>query len=116
MAMNALLTFPPSATYSTIRKLLFSYSELISPSKHASNSLMWRVADGSTTTRSTKNGERCPTKTIGGYWPLLAEIPNEERSERLIAHLKDPSVFGTQHPLSDLGPTIRPTTTRGHGL
>ncbi|MCF6301780.1 MAG: hypothetical protein L3J13_00995, partial [Devosiaceae bacterium] len=41
-------------------------------------------------------------KTIAAFWPLLAELPNEERSEGLFAHLQDPKVFGTENPFPTL--------------
>jgi neutral trehalase len=37
-------------------------------------------------------------KTLAGYWPLLAEIPNDEKAERIIAKLQDPKFFGAPHP------------------
>lgn len=48
------------------------------------------------------SGAQVKTKSIGTYWLLLAEIPNEERAERMIAYLKDPKVFGTEHPFPTL--------------
>jgi neutral trehalase len=48
------------------------------------------------------NGVRLPHKTIAGFWPLLAEIPNEEKAESLISHLTNPATFGTQHPFPTL--------------
>ncbi len=55
-------------------------------------------------------------KTIGGYWPLMAEIPNEERSERLIAHLRDSEVFGTEHPFPTLAADQKAYDKRGMGF
>lgn len=43
-----------------------------------------------------------PLRHLGAYWVLMAEIPNEDRAERIIAHLKDEKAFGTPHPF----PTI----------
>lgn len=45
-----------------------------------------------------KNEEQITRKTIGGFWPLLAEIPNEDRAERLIQHLREPESFGVENP------------------
>lgn len=69
------------------------------------NSQMWDAEDGFYYDLD-KSERQTRTKTIGGYWPLLAEIPNEDRAERLIAHLKDPAAFGTEHPF--------PTLSAGH--
>ena len=46
--------------------------------------------------------ERLPQKTIAGFWPLLAEIPNENKAEKLIAHLQNPDTFGADHPFPSL--------------
>ena len=65
------------------------------------NSLMWNSEDGFYYDLDPSE-KQVKTKTIGGFWPLLAEIPNEDRAERLIAHLKDPNSFGTEHPFPTL--------------
>jgi len=44
------------------------------------------------------NGNRTDLVHIGGFWTMLAEIPNDERASYLIAMLKDPKVFGTDNP------------------
>jgi len=41
-------------------------------------------------------------KTIAGFFPLLAEIPNEDKAEGLISHLSNPATFGTEHPFPTL--------------
>jgi neutral trehalase len=45
---------------------------------------------------------RLPVKTIAGYWPLLAEIPNDDKAERIIAKLQDPRFFGAPHPFPSM--------------
>jgi len=47
-----------------------------------------------------KNEKRLAVKTIAGYWPLLAEIPNDDKAERIISRLLDPAVFRRAAPLS----------------
>ena len=49
-----------------------------------------------------ENKEQLPQKTIAGFWPLLAEMPNEDRASQLIAHLNNPNTFGTEHPFPSL--------------
>ena len=49
-----------------------------------------------------ENEERLPHKTIAGFWPLLAEIPNADKADTLIAHLSNPETFGTEHPFPTL--------------
>jgi len=65
------------------------------------NSLMYNTADGFYYDIG-KNEKQIPIKTIAGYWPLLAEIPNGEKAERIIEKLSDPNFFGTPHPFPTL--------------
>jgi neutral trehalase len=46
--------------------------------------------------------QRLPVKTIAGYWPLLAEIPNDDKAERIIDKLSDPKFFGSPHPFPSM--------------
>jgi len=78
------------------------------------NTLMWNVEDGFYYDLDP-SGAQVKTKTLGGYWPLLAEIPNEDRAERLVAHLKDPDVFGTEHPFPTLAADHPDYDKRGGG-
>lgn len=45
-----------------------------------------------------ENGTLLPIKTAAGFWPLLAELPTEARSEVLIAKLADEKMFATPNP------------------
>jgi len=49
-----------------------------------------------------ENNERIKVKTVAAFWPLLAEIPNEDRAEKLVEHLQNPKVFGTENPFPTL--------------
>ena len=49
-----------------------------------------------------KNEKQIGVRTIAGFWSLLAELPNEDRSERVVAHLSNPKEFGTDHPFPTL--------------
>jgi neutral trehalase len=49
-----------------------------------------------------QNEKRIPTKMLAGYWPLLAEISNEDKAEYLVKKLQDPHVFGSPHPFPSL--------------
>lgn len=49
-----------------------------------------------------KDERRLGQKTIAGFWPLLAEIPNADRADVLISHLSNPATFGTDHPFPSL--------------
>lgn len=48
------------------------------------------------------NEEQLKVKTIGGFWSLLAELPNDAKFDLLLAHLKNPDTFGTPHPFPSL--------------
>jgi neutral trehalase len=100
MAMNALYLSALGDILND-KEASFQFKRSYFSLKTRINSLMWDSEGGFYYDLDAAE-KRIPTKTIGGYWPLLAEIPNEERAERLIAHLKDPSVFGTEHPFPTL--------------
>lgn len=55
-------------------------------------------------------------KTIGSYWLLLAEIPNEERAEKLVSKLKDPLCFGTDNPFPTLSADSPDFSKSGNGF
>jgi len=65
------------------------------------NSLMWDSEDGFYYDIDEAE-RRIPVKTLAGYWPLLAEIPNDDKAERIISKLQDPAFFGTPHPFPSL--------------
>jgi neutral trehalase len=79
------------------------------------NSLMWDNEDGFYYDID-KNEERVPIKSIGGYWPLLAEIPNDEKAERIIEKLQDPRYFGTPHPFPSLAVSEKAFDEHGRGF
>ena len=54
-----------------------------------------------------RDGQRLPLRTVGAFWTLLAAIPNEEKSERLISYLNRPDEFGVEHPFPTLSAAPR---------
>lgn len=60
-------------------------------------------------------GKRLSVRSIGAFWTLLAEIPNEDRSERFINHLNDPQEFGVEHPFPTLSTTHKAYSQQGLG-
>lgn len=100
MAMNALYLSALGDILND-KEASFQFKRSYFSLKTRINSLMWNAEDGFYYDLDGDE-KQVKTKTIGGYWPLLAEIPNEDRSERLIAHLKDPQCFGTEHPFPTL--------------
>ena len=79
------------------------------------NSLMWNGDDGIYYDLD-KNSEQVKVKTIASFWPLLAEMPNEPRSEQLIAHLSNPATFGTENPFPSLAADEPAFSERGTGF
>lgn len=83
------------------KDLSFQYKKMYFSLKTRINSLMWDNETGFYHDLD-KNEQRLPQKTIAGYWPLLAELPNADRADTLIAHLSNPKTFGTEHPFPTL--------------
>ncbi|MDR2965518.1 MAG: hypothetical protein LBU88_07060 [Treponema sp.] len=78
------------------------------------NSLMYNATDGFYYDIN-KNEKHIPIKSIQGYWPLLAEIPNGEKAERIIEKLTDPKFFGTSHPFPSLAVCEKEFDENGRG-
>ena len=49
-----------------------------------------------------KNHKQLQVKTIAAFWSLLAQLPNEEKFDRLLTHLQNANSFGTSHPFPSL--------------
>ncbi|HPX27145.1 MAG TPA: trehalase family glycosidase, partial [Treponemataceae bacterium] len=97
------------------KDLSFQYKRMYFSLKTRINNLMW---DGETGFYYDldKNSERLPQKTIAGFWPLLAEIPNEDKADALIAHLSNPDSFGTEHPFPSLSADHPKFSQSGNGF
>jgi len=79
----------------------FQYKRQYFSLKTRINSLMWNADDGFYYDIN-KAEKQVQVKTIAGFWPLLAEIPNGEKAEKIIEKLSDPNHFGTPHPFPSL--------------
>ncbi|MCL2759536.1 MAG: hypothetical protein FWD22_04930 [Treponema sp.] len=93
----------------------FQYKRQYFSLKTRINSLMYNAADGFYYDIN-KNEKQVPIKTIAGYWPLLAEIPNGEKAERIIEKLSDPKFFGTAHPFPSLSVSEKEFDEAGRGF
>ena len=62
-----------------------------------------------------KEGERIGVKTIAGFWPMLAETPNEAKFDRLKAHLRNHETFGTENPFPSLSADSPEFSEDGNG-
>lgn len=83
------------------KDLSFQYKRMYFSLKTRINSLMWDEETGFYYDLD-ENEEKIHRKTIAGFWPLLAEIPNEDKASALIAHLSNPETFGLDHPFPSL--------------
>ncbi len=83
------------------KDLSFQYKKMYFSLKTRINSLMWDNESGFYYDLD-QNEQRLSAKTIAGFWPLLAELPNADRAEILISHLNNPNTFGTDHPFPSL--------------
>lgn len=83
------------------KEISFQYKRMYFSLKTRINSLMWDSENGIYYDLD-KDGQKLSAKTLAGFWPLLAEIPNADKADILIEHLSNPKTFGTDHPF----PTI----------
>jgi neutral trehalase len=113
MAVN-MLYMSAMADILNDKEASFQYKKQYFSLKTRINSLMWDGEDGFYYDID-KNEERVPVKTIAGYWPLLAEIPNDEKAERIIEKLSDPQYFGTPHPFPSLAVSEKAFDEHGRG-
>ena len=96
------------------KEISFQYKKQYFSLKTRINSLMYNAADGFYYDIN-KNEKQVPIKTIAGFWPLLAEIPNGEKAERIIEILSDPKFFGTAHPFPSLAVSEKDFDESGRG-
>jgi len=96
------------------KEISFKYKKQYFSIKTRINSLMWNKDDGFyyDLDRSEK---QIKVKTIAAFWTLLAEIPNENKANRLIAHLKDSESFGLENPFPTLAANEPAFDLRGLG-
>lgn len=96
------------------KDMSFRYKRKYFALKTRINSLMWNEEAGIYFDLK-KNKEQVKVKTIASFWPLLAEIPNEEKLEKLIDHLKNPETFGTDNPFPSLAADEPEFSEEGEG-
>lgn len=83
------------------KDLSFQYKKLYFSLKTRINRLMWNP-ESNFYHDLDKDEKQLPRKTVAGFWPLLAELPNSDRADLLIQHLSNPKTFGTEHPFPTL--------------
>ena len=83
------------------KELSFTYKRHYFSIKTRINSMMWDEEEGFYMDLD-KSGNIIKKKTIAGFWTLWAEIPNEDKANALINHLKNPKTFGADNPFPTL--------------
>jgi neutral trehalase len=114
MAMNALYISALGDILND-KEISFQYKRDYFSLKTRINGKMWNPEDGFYYDLD-ESEVQCKVKTIGTYWLLLAEIPNEERAEKLVAKLKDPAFFGTENPFPTLSVDHPEYSKKGNGF
>lgn len=61
----------------------------------------------------TLEGGRSPIRSIAGFWPLLAGIPEAVQAERIVAHLTDTAKFWRLNPVPTLSAEHAQFSPRG---
>lgn len=97
------------------KELSFQYKRAYFSLKTRINSLMWNSETGFYHDLN-KDEEKLNQKTIAGFWPLLAEIPNADKADTLIEHLSNPTTFGTDHPFPTLSADSLDFNENGEGF
>jgi len=100
MAINALY-MSALADILNDKESSFQYKRQYFSLKTRINSLMWDADDGFYYDLDASE-QRVKVKTIASYWPLLAELPNDDKAEKIIDKLTDPEFFGAHHPFPTL--------------
>ena len=96
------------------KELSFQYKRMYFSIKTRINSMMWDSETGFYHDLD-KDENRISEKTIAGFWPLLAEIPNADKADMLISHLSNPNTFGTEHPFPTLSADSEHFSENGEG-
>ncbi|OJF76346.1 MAG: hypothetical protein BKP49_07695 [Treponema sp. CETP13] len=96
------------------KELSFQYKRLYFSLKTRINSFMWNQTTGIYHDLD-ENAIQLPVKTIAGFWPMLAEIPNEDKANLMVNLLTDPHYFGTEHPFPSLSADEKQFSEKGHG-
>lgn len=97
------------------KEISFKYKRQYFSLKTRISSRMWNEKDDIYYDLD-ENEEQLPVKTIAAFWTLMAEIPNEDRANRLIAQLKNSETFGTENPVPTLAADEEAFSEEGNGF
>jgi len=96
------------------KEISFRYKRQYFSLKTRINNRMWNEDAGFYFDLDAKE-EQLSVKTIAGFWPLLAELPNEAKIDHLIGHLKNTETFGTENPFPTLAADEEKFSEKGNG-
>ncbi len=96
------------------KEISFTFKKKYFSIKTRINTLMWSEEDGIYYDLDKKESH-LGVKSVAAFWTLLAEIPNEDKANRLIEQLKDPDVFGTENPFPTLAVSEPSFDKKGKG-
>lgn len=96
------------------KEIDFQYKRLYFTIKTRINSMMWNEEDGFYYDLDAE-GKQIKKKTLAGFWPMLAEIPNEDKAALLVEHLSNPKTFGVDHPFPSLAANEPEYDENGNG-
>ncbi len=96
------------------KELSFRFKRRYFSLKTRINRLMWNGEDGIYYDLDGSS-QQVQVKTAGSFWPLLAEILNEDQAAALIAHLSNPETFGTDNPFPSLAADEPAFSETGNG-
>ncbi len=97
------------------KEVSFQFKRAYFSLKTRINSLMWDPEAGCYFDLDADE-KRLKVRTIATFWPLLAELPNEDRGNALISLLTDPAHFGVEHPFPSLGASEKDYSSEGNGF
>lgn len=91
----------------------YKYKKFYFSLKTRINKMMWNEQDAYYYDLDKKE-RQLKNKTVACFWPLLAEIPNREKSERIINNLTNPNEFGTDNPFPSI--SLKNKAFHKHGM
>ena len=92
----------------------FRYNQIYFYLKIRINKHMWDETDGFYYDLD-KGKRKIKIKTVAAFWALLAKVPNENKLDCLLAHLKNPKTFGGENPFPTLAIDEKKFSEEGQG-
>jgi len=83
------------------KEISFTYKRHYFTLKTRINQQMWNEREGFYFDLDAQENQ-LTSKTIGGFWPMLAELPNEVKADELVKHVNNPETFGLENPFPTL--------------